>query len=160
MGLFGRDDRSDGNRPVTAEDHDRKKHAPASGATVTLIATTSHVEGEIKGAGEVRVEGVVKGKVDCSALVVVAPDGQVEGEIRAETTTIAGKVKGNIFASQKIELAPTANVQGDITSPRILIHEGATFEGQVVMTGKKGNIAPEPTKKTDQEKKPTKTEQK
>ena len=64
--------------------------------------------------------------------MIVAQGGQVEGEIKAETITIAGKVKGDVFASQKIELTPTAEVEGDITSPRILIREGATFEGQVV----------------------------
>ncbi len=68
MGLFGRDDRTDGGKPAPAENHTRHKHAPASSSTVTLIAKTSHVEGTIKGAGEVRIEGAFKGKLDCSVL--------------------------------------------------------------------------------------------
>ena len=151
MGLFGRDDHTDGSKTSPAEGHTRQKHAPSSGSSITLIAKTSHVEGEIKGAGEVRIEGTVKGKLDCSASVLVAQGGRVDAELRAETITIAGVVKGDIHASQKIELTPTAEVEGDITSPRILIREGATFEGQVFMTGKKSGRAPEPAKKDDKD---------
>jgi len=154
MGLFGRDDHSDGSKPSPAESHTHQKLNPSANSSVTLIAKTSHVEGEIKGAGEVRIEGTVKGKIDCSAAVIVAQGGTVEAELRAETTTIAGTLKGDAFISQKIELTSTARVKGDISSPRILIREGATFEGQVFMTGKKGGKAPETAKKEDKDEKP------
>jgi len=154
MGIFGRDDRTDGGSPAPAENHTRH---PSSSSTVTLIAKTSHVEGTIKGAGEVRIEGAFKGKLDCSSSVVVAETGKVDAELKAETVTIAGKLKGNAIASQKIELTPTAEVEGDITAPRILIREGATFEGQVLMTGRKTAKTPETAKKTEEE---SKTEKK
>ncbi len=149
MGLFGRDDHTNGSNPQPADSNPRQRASQATGSTITLIAKTSQIEGEIKGAGEVRVEGAVKGKIDCSATVIVDPSGQVDGELKAETVVIAGKVKGNVFGSQKIELTPTAVVEGDITSPRILIREGATFEGQVFMTGKKAPKKPEPEKKNE-----------
>jgi len=154
MGLFGRDDHTDGSNPSVADAHAHQKHAPTSASTVTLIAKTCHVEGEIKGAGEVRIEGTVKGKLDCSALVLIAQGGRVEAELRAETITIAGRLKGDAYASQKIELTPTAEVEGDISSPRILIREGATFEGQVLMTGKKADKAPTPAKKDENKPEP------
>ena len=155
MGLFGRDDRSDIGKALT------RRHATAgrrttrsSGSTITLIAKTAHVKGEIKGAGEVRIEGTVKGKIDCSATVIVAPGGRSRARSGPRPVTIAGKVKGDVFASQKIELTPTAEVEGDITSPRILIREGANFEGQVFMTGKQGGKAPEPTTKAQRTQSP------
>jgi len=156
MGIFGRDDRTDSSNPAPAEDHTRQKHTPASSSSVTLIARTSHVEGEIKGAGEVRIEGTVKGKLDCASSVLVAEGGRVEAKLKAETVTIAGKLKGDAVASQKIELTPTAEVEGDITAPRILIREGATFEGQVFMSGKKNAKAPEPAKKDEKLRRPEK----
>ena len=160
MGLFGRDDRSDIGSPSAAENNGREKNNPVSGSTTTVIAKTAHVKGEIKGAGEVRIEGTVKGKLDCSALVIIAQGGRVEGEIRAETSTISGRVKGDVIASQKIELTPTAEVEGNITSPRILILEGANFEGQVFMTGKQGGRVPDPAPKAGGNDKPTKPENK
>jgi len=159
MGLFGRDDRSDIGSPSPAEPNGRPKHHPEPASAVTVIARTAHVKGEIKGAGEIRIEGTVKGTLDCSALVLVAQGGQVEGEIRAETSTISGNVKGDVFASQKIELTPSATVEGNITSPRILIQEGANFEGQVFMTGNKAGAAPKPEKKPTQEAKADKADE-
>ncbi len=150
MGLFGRDDRTNGSNPPPADSVSRQRASQATGSTITLIAKTSQIEGEIKGAGEVRIEGAIKGKIDCSATVIIDPSGQVAGEIKAETVVVAGKVKGNVSGSQKIELTPTAVVEGDITSPRILIREGATFEGQVFMTGKKAAMKPEPMKRKEE----------
>jgi cytoskeletal protein CcmA (bactofilin family) len=133
MGLFGRDDHADDNKPAPAEPQvDRRASQPAGGAT-TLIAKTNTVEGKITGSGEIRIEGAFKGKLDCSAPVIVAQGGEVEAELRAEIVTVAGRVHGNILAGHKIELTPSADVRGDITSPRILIREGASFEGQVFM---------------------------
>jgi len=149
MGLFGRDDRTNGSNPAPADSNPRQRSSHATGSSITLVAKTSQIEGVIKGAGEVRIEGAVKGKIDCSATVLVDPSGHVDGEIKAETVVIAGKVNGNVFGSQKIELTPTAVVEGDITSPRILIREGATFEGQVFMTGNKAAKKPEPEKKKE-----------
>jgi len=155
MGLFGRDDRTNGSNSPPTDSNPRHRASQATGSSITLIASTAKVEGTIKGAGEVRVEGAVKGTIDCSATVLIDPSGNVDGEIKAETIVIAGKVNGNVFGTQKIELTPSAVVEGDITSPRILIREGATFEGQVYMTGNKAHKKPEPEKKNEE---PPKTE--
>jgi cytoskeletal protein CcmA (bactofilin family) len=133
MGIFGRDERTDVNKPAPAEPHARRDSVPPAGSGVTLIARGNSVDGRIEGAGEVRIEGRFKGVLDCTAAVVVAEGGEVEAELRGRTVTVAGRVRGNALATEKIELTPTADLHGDITAPRILIREGATFEGQVFM---------------------------
>ena len=150
MGLFGRDDRANGSNPVAADSNPKQRAGASNGPNITMIAKSTHIEGEIKGAGEVRIEGTIKGRIDCSATVFIDQNGQVEGEIKAETVIIAGTVKGDILGSQKLELTQTARVEGDITSPRILIREGATFQGQVFMTGRKGPKKPEPAGAKDE----------
>ena len=156
MGLFGRDEHTDGTKPAPAETRSNNRQNPTHGGVATLIAKGTHVEGEIKGSGEVRIEGSVKGKLDCTSGVNVFQSGKVEGEVKAEVVTVAGTVNGNINGTAKIELAPTAVVEGDITSPRILIREGATFEGQVDMNGKtKPPVATKP-KQADKPSEPSK----
>ena len=144
MGLFGRDERSDASKPSSAEPPHRSGPVQATGVSVTLIAKPTRFDGTISGSGEVRIEGAFKGKLDGSSQVVVAQGGEVEAELHAEHITVAGRVRGDLFASAKIELTPSADVQGDISSPRILIREGATFEGQVFMsdTGRKKAAKP------------------
>ncbi len=150
MGIFGREDQTEiGKTPAGTELQHRPKHVAAAGAPSTVIATSAHVEGEIKGTGDIRIEGGLKGSIDSTASLLIAETGQVEGEFKAETVIVAGKVNGNIRADQKIELAASADMHGNLNAPRITIAEGATFEGQVVMSGKKAPQKPPAAKKND-----------
>ena len=133
MGLFGRDERTDVNKPLSADPQERRDSSVTGGSSVTVIAKANTVDGRIEGSGELRIEGRFTGVVDCTATVLVAEGGEVEAELRGTTVTVAGRVRGNAFATEKIELTPTADLHGDITAPRILIRDGATFEGQVLM---------------------------
>jgi cytoskeletal protein CcmA (bactofilin family) len=154
MGLFGRDERTDLSKPSHAEPQPHHHAAQPGGGAITLIAKANRVEGQIKGSGEVRIEGFFKGKLDCPTTVFVAQGGEVEAELRASIVTVAGIVRGNAFATDKIELTPSADMHGDITAPRILIREGATFEGQVFMKdpSKRGPAKPDEKDKTGKNK--------
>ncbi|MEE4271427.1 MAG: polymer-forming cytoskeletal protein [Thermoanaerobaculales bacterium] len=158
MGLFGRDERTESKSASPSEPKPRPRNGQPAGSASTLIAKGTHIEGRIDGKGDVRVEGSVKGKLECSSTVHVAEGGRVEAAVQAETISIAGRVRGNVTGSRKIELGPSADVEGDITAPRILIREGATFEGQVNMTGKKAAKNAEPAKKADTPSAPEKSE--
>jgi len=156
MGLFGREERSDDKNPSPTENKPRQRNNRPSSSVATLVAQDTVIEGEIKGSGDVRIEGTLKGKLNCTAEVHVAEGGVVEADLKAENVSVAGKVNGNIVGAQKIELGPSAEVEGDITSPRILIREGATFEGQVFMTGKKSTKPPVKEKMTEKPSEPDK----
>ena len=43
------------------------------------------------------------------------------------------KVSGEINASQRIELYASARVSGNLTVPKLVVHEGAVFEGHCAM---------------------------
>ncbi len=131
MGLFGRDDKATAGTPATPS---RPQDAPGRGdAAVTVIARSSAFDGTLSGTGDVRVEGHVEGHVELSGHLVIAEHGDVDGQIHARVITVSGTVRGDLTADEKIELSPTANVEGNLTAPRILIREGATFEGKVHM---------------------------
>ena len=72
-----------------------------------------------------------------SDTVVVGKEGEVEGEIRAKCVFLAGKVNGNVFASGKVYLETKASIVGDISSACLVIHEGASFDGQSKMQGER-----------------------
>jgi cytoskeletal protein CcmA (bactofilin family) len=135
MGFFGKDDRPPHDTPPAptpaVRPHATKPQPTAERATV--IAQPSRIEGTLFAGDEVRIEGEVHGSVQGSGTVIVAQGGTVAATIRARRIVIAGKVIGDVSAEEKIELAPTADLQGNITAPKILIQEGATFEGQVLM---------------------------
>jgi hypothetical protein len=62
-----------------------------------------------------------------------APSGLVEGKIAARSIIVAGRVIGDLLAAERIELGSSCTMEGNITAPRIQIHDGATFDGQVLM---------------------------
>jgi len=136
MGLFGRTEQHPTPDPAraseTATPVPRPRPAPAS-EEVTLVARSAKVEGQLTGAGDLRIEGTVEGEVRIGGRLVVGEGGRVKARLHGKTVSVAGSVEGDVSADERIELTPTARLTGNITAPRILIQEGATFEGQVFM---------------------------
>jgi len=133
MGFFGRDDRTNSKNPAPPPALGRKPAAVSpTGTKTTLIARANRVEGSILGAGDVRIEGQLKGKADSSGQLLIAAHGRVEGKIHARDVVVAGSVTGDIAAAQTIALEATGKVEGNISAPRITIAAGAVIDGQVI----------------------------
>ncbi len=136
MGLFGREDRSSQAQPAASLSAPAKAQAAtphAAGSSLTIIAQGCRFDGTVSGSGDIHVQGELLGEVASSGTLVVAENGTARANIHARTVIVAGSVQGDVSADEKIELTPSANLRGNITAPRIMIQEGATFEGQVFM---------------------------
>lgn len=144
MSIFGRDDESR-SKPAPPTTPDKPKpHSPSTAARPgaerstagnTVISAGTRIEGEISGATDVVIEGSLEGRVSVESLVSVGKTGQVRGEIRAESISVAGKVFGNIVGGDKVDIHPTGKLEGDVKAPRVSIADGAYFKGRVEMTG-------------------------
>ena len=53
--------------------------------------------------------------------------------MRAARVVVRGQVEGAIIASERIELASSANVEGSLSANRVVIAEGARFNGRIDM---------------------------
>jgi cytoskeletal protein CcmA (bactofilin family) len=135
MGLFGRDDRAQPSKSPEAGQPSRPdpQNPPGSLGNRTVITDAILIEGTISGAGQITVNGRVRGTIDGQNEVNIASRGRVEASVHGREVVVAGSVVGDISADARIELEPTAHVDGDITAPRILIRDGATFRGKVNM---------------------------
>lgn len=101
---------------------------------VGLLEPGIEFEGKMTVAsGLVRINTHLKGEVDCAGAVVIADQGEVEGEIRAGFVSIAGKVKGTIRATEKVEIKANGVVLGDIHTASLVIERGGYFDGQCHM---------------------------
>ncbi|MBN1572093.1 MAG: polymer-forming cytoskeletal protein [Deltaproteobacteria bacterium] len=101
------------------------------------IAEGITVEGKITGNKSVGIDGNFKGELDISSKVVVGETGEIKGNITAEDVEISGKVVGNIIADNFMEAKPTGQIIGDIEASRLVIEDGAIFEGNITMSKKK-----------------------
>jgi cytoskeletal protein CcmA (bactofilin family) len=107
--------------------------APRTVAPSTSVDATSELEGRLRSRQTLRIDGRVKGEVECEKAVLVGETARVFASIAADEVQIAGVVEGDIAARRKITLLRTAVVQGDLTTPGIVIEEGAKLKGRIVI---------------------------
>jgi cytoskeletal protein CcmA (bactofilin family) len=107
--------------------------APRMVATSTSVDASSELEGRLRSVQTVRIDGRVKGAVECEKSVLIGETARVFASIAAEEVQIAGLVEGDIAARRKITLQKTAVVKGDLTTPGIVIEEGAQLKGRIVI---------------------------
>ena len=106
------------------------------GKIESVIGPSLIVKGEIQSSGTLRVDGVVEGSITSKGTVLVANDGVVKADIKADHVVIGGTIHGNVTARERVEILPTGNLRGDIEtiSYGLVVNEGAIFEGAVKMS--------------------------
>lgn len=101
---------------------------------LSLVGVGSVVEGTIRTEGGIRVDGKVVGEIVAKSNAAVGPEGVIEGSLSARTISVAGKVQGNLIAMEKLTLEAKSIVSGDIRASRLVVDEGAMFDGKCAMS--------------------------
>jgi cytoskeletal protein CcmA (bactofilin family) len=116
--------------------------------SATVISAQTRVEGSLlvgdpPGSGpsegtrpggtssDLVIEGIVEGDVHTSGSLTLGRRAQVGGEIHAHDVRIGGVLHRSVRAEGVIHLLATAEVRGDLEAARVIIDDGAIFEGQV-----------------------------
>lgn len=81
-------------------------------------------------AGTFRIDGKVKGTVNCKDRLVLSENAQVEGEIECANISVGGKIRGNIRATNCVEILPTGVIEGEVYTNSLVIAAGGVLEGQ------------------------------
>jgi len=76
---------------------ERKDRDMAENGEVTIVGTGARLEGNVVSAGNLRIDGQVKGQINADGDVVLSPQSQVEADIRSQNVSVAGRFKGNIL---------------------------------------------------------------
>ena len=114
--------------------NDNAKTVSGSGMPNHINSDTT-IEGSIKARGNLRIDGTLRGDLECQGRVVVGASGIIEGNIKCENAEIEGTIKADISVSDLLTLKSTAKVQGDIITKKLAIEPGATFTGACSMGG-------------------------
>src|SRR5512136_2199283 len=108
------------------------KNEPVSRVSGFLDKDTE-INGDIKFKENFRIDGVFKGKILSGNGLIVGESGEVEAEIEVNSISINGRVKGSIKAKEKIEIFSRGRVSGTIVAPKLIVEEGAFFQGSCQM---------------------------
>jgi cytoskeletal protein CcmA (bactofilin family) len=101
---------------------------------LNIIGSGTTIEGKIRTQGNIRVDGKMVGELHAAENVAVGLTGEIEGNINGRNVTIGGKIRGNIIAVDKLVFEGKAVVRGDIRAARLVIDEGAVFDGKISMS--------------------------
>lgn len=118
--------------------------APAAAAkkAASVLSADLTFEGNITGAGDLQVDGRVKGDIRVSRLVV-GETGAIDGAVQADVVEVRGRVVGSVSGKQ-VKLMGTAYVDGDVTHEQLAIEVGAYFQGRCIQGGAPGAQAQTP----------------
>jgi cytoskeletal protein CcmA (bactofilin family) len=102
----------------------------------TLIGPQVTLHGDLVFSGGLYVEGRIHGKViaeeGAPAVLTIAEQGRIEGEIQVPVVVINGELQGDVYASERIELAAKARVLGNVHYKVVEMRAGATLTGRLI----------------------------
>lgn len=104
-----------------------------SGNINNIIAKGTSITGDIDAAGNMRIDGKIKGNIKCKSKVVTGKGSLIDGNIYAQNAEIEGDITGLLEIAEMLILKPTAVVHGDIRTTKLVVENGAKFNGSCKM---------------------------
>ena len=105
---------------------------PNSASTKTIIGEHISINGDMRGEGDLVMEGSVKGSVNLEKYhLTVGSKGQVDAQIHAGNVTISGRLTGKITALDKVAITKDAVFNGEIKAKRISVEDGAYLKATI-----------------------------
>jgi len=97
-------------------------------STTTLIAEGCTINGQLKVANQLQIDGHVEGQIEAINQLKISKSGNVLGEIITEHVIINGHFEGICHAT-RIEILSCGRVSGTIYSDNLSIELGGKFTG-------------------------------
>jgi cytoskeletal protein CcmA (bactofilin family) len=110
-----------------------RRQAPVVSDGYSVIDQHLAIVGDIATDGTVRIDGRVDGTLHRTNTMIVGAGASVIGHIEAREIVIGGEVTGNLVVSGRVEVQKTGTVRGDIRAAAVMLEEGGTVHGHVIV---------------------------
>lgn len=91
------------------------------------------ITGKLSFSVPTRIDGLLRGEVRSTALLVVGETGSVDGILRATELVVLGIVRGEIHGTQRVEIGPGGRVYGRIETRALVVNEGGVLDAQCIV---------------------------
>ncbi len=124
----------------------KKKEAARTGSSLPMggnlnsLAAGTRIEGTIHAENDIRIDGSIKGKLYCSAKVIIGPTGKLEGDIQCQSAVVEGQFEGTLQATDSLQISEKAKVSGELYAGRLIVQPGAVINGSFDMGGAKREL--------------------
>lgn len=145
MPLFGKKKKENKSpRPQAALS--QKKITPQKEITsqkeTTYFGKNLKIKGRVSGNGNIIILGALDGEFNLKGRVKIAQPAKIKGEVKADVISVNGNVRGSLVAHERVHLDKTARIEGQINTPSLSITEGASFDGEITMSGRSPQASP------------------
>jgi len=113
-----------------------RKKDEASGELEGFLDEGTSFSGEVTFHDTLRIDGKFEGAVRAGKTLVIGESADVNAEVDVAIVSISGRIRGNVRASERVELLPTARAECSLDCKLLVVHEGASFDGQCTMGAK------------------------
>lgn len=122
------------------EPKSQRIQTPASQNETSYFGKNLMIKGRVSGNGNVIILGGFDGEFNLRGQLKIAQPAKIKGEIKADVISVNGSVEGTLAAQQRLHLDQTARIQGKIRTPKLSITEGASFDGEITMSGRVAEV--------------------
>lgn len=107
---------------------------PVRSRNVSVIGPTLVFRGELSADEDLVIEGTIEGKIaHHEKNLTIGSQGRVTADIHASAVIVEGELNGDIHSDGLVSLAAKATVNGNIYCARLVMEEGACFNGKIEM---------------------------
>ena len=96
----------------------------------TMVGADVQIEGSVNLSEGIIVYGKINGNIITAGPVRIAQGAIVDGDIKGSDIRVGGQVLGNIHSNGQVILGKQCILKGDIVYRKLLIEDGAQFEGK------------------------------
>ena len=104
-----------------------------------MIGADARINGPICLNEGIIIYGKINGDIETKGPVRVAQNAVVDGNISGSDIRVGGTVLGNIYSNGQVVLGKQCILKGDIVYRKLLIEDGAQFQGSCSVIGNKEN---------------------
>jgi len=119
---------------------------PIRKKNVSVIGPTLIFRGELSADEDLVIEGTIEGTIaHHKKNLTIGAKGRVSADIHASSVLVEGQLDGDINSDGLVSLANGSTVNGNIYCARLVLQDGARFNGKVEMAKQPAlKIAPTP----------------
>lgn len=121
---------------------------PSSGTgqpSATIVDANTIIDGSLSTSHDLRIDGRVTGTLMCNGVLHVAEGAEVDATVEASSIIVGGTLSGEITCHGRLEIRSTGTVRGRVETGRLIVVEGAVYEGQLRMDAP----VPDPAQEAD-----------
>jgi cytoskeletal protein CcmA (bactofilin family) len=107
---------------------------PMRSKNVSVIGPTLVFKGELSADEDLVIEGTIEGTIaHHKKNLTIGKSGRVTADIHASSVLVEGELNGDIHSDGLVSLANGAMVIGNVYCTRIVMEDGARFNGKIEM---------------------------